>query len=315
MILSMWDGESMLGYSVALHLLTNSNWGRLQDNEKIAVLQAIENEVATREYRNPCQIVSEYIPSDEDGITLGYYNRGNRLITINAEQFDPQQKYGDDYRTMVETVLHEGRHAYQHQAVLGEIEHSNPDELAAWSENMQPGHYITFERNPRGYYNQPIEKDARNFASEYLNLLENEKEELIMADQESYSYGRRLVRDEQELRETGANNIEDILEACRDDLRDKGMQDGPEMEAIIDRERIDLQMDFDRNAFGSLQDDEARVALEEQMSGFQIEGSDTIQQDRTEIDMQMSPNNEPVESGSQSQVEDNDHNIDNGMSY
>lgn len=276
----------MSNYSAALQNLTDETWRGLQVDEKLAVLRAIEQETALREGRQPCKVVGEFIPSGEDGITLGYYNRGTRLITINTEQLDPQGKYGNNYGRMVNTILHEGRHAYQHQAVTGEIEHDDKKELAAWADNMQPGHYITYERNPRGYFNQPIERDARSFAEERLRLLEADKAKIL---EEQKGLGLRLARDEQELRETGAQNIEDILEARRDDFRDKGMQDGPEMEAMIERERIELQMEFERDAFGAFQSEESeRAQIEEQEVGIQAERDLSSEHDdaRAEIEGQ-----------------------------
>ena len=59
------------------------------------------------------------------------------------------------------------------------------------------------------------------------------------------------MRDEAELRETGMSNIEDILEVKmkRDDYTDKSIVDGPEMEQQIERDSMDLMMEFDRDAF------------------------------------------------------------------
>lgn len=261
----------MSNYSAALQNLTDETWQGLQVDEKLAVLRAIEQETALREGRQPCKVVGEFIPSGEDGITLGYYNQSTRLITINTEQLDPQGKYSNNYERMVNTILHEGRHAYQHQAVAGVIEHDDKNELVAWADNMQPGHYITYERNPRGYFNQPIERDARRFAEEHLRLLERDKAKILESQN---GPGLRLARDEQELRETGVQNIEDILDARRDALRDKGMHDGPEMEAMIERERIELQMEFERDVFGSFQSKESeRAQIDAQGLAFRLNGT------------------------------------------
>ena len=54
--------------------------------------------------------------------------------------------------------------------------------------------------------------------------------------------GPVLRRDPTELWQSGVSAIDDVVEAMRDDLRDKGMEDGPEMEAIVMHERT-LQME------------------------------------------------------------------------
>lgn len=258
----------MENYSAALQSLNDEKWQRLSVPEKLSLLQEIENETAVREGRNPCLVTGEFIPSDDTGVTLGYYNRGTRKITINTEQLEPQSQYGNDYRVHLDTILHEGRHAYQHQAVLSEIEHEPPEQVSEWRDNMAPGHYITYERNPRGYYAQPIERDARAFAAERIPEIEKERDLLLekMRTQQK-ERPKILARNEDELREIGLRNIEDILEVRRDDLRDKGMVDGPEMEAIISRERIDLQTEFEHDAFGiGKYSENDRTLLEEQYS-------------------------------------------------
>lgn len=241
----------MSSYNDALKCLSTEEWNKLSVQEKLDALQSVENEVAAREGRAPCKVQGQYIQSDSRGTTLGYYSRADRTITINTEQLDSNSKYGNDYKVHLDTVLHEGRHAYQHQAVRGEIKHENSEELAAWTDNMQPGHYITFEKNPRGYFSQPIEQDARSYAKSAMVGIENDKQLLKEQIQKEGNQPKVLQRDPDELRKAGQKNIEDILEMRRDDLRDKGMKDGPEMEQIIQRERKELQAEFERDAFGT----------------------------------------------------------------
>lgn len=62
-----------------------------------------------------------------------------------------------------------------------------------------------------------------------------------------------LTRDPNELWETGNAAIENTLDAMRDDLRDKGIEDGEEMEAMIEHERDMLQDELSRNIGGDLE--------------------------------------------------------------
>lgn len=232
-------------YNMALHYLTDDRWNSLTVYEKLHVLQTVENAVAFREGRHACQVSGEFIPSSDDAVTLGYYSQTTRDITINTEQLAPQSKYGSNYKVHLDTILHEGRHAYQHQVVLGEIEHPDPQVVQSWADNMAPGHYITYERNPRGYYSQPIERDARDFAREKAITIEQEKELALNPEPKPIV----LARDENELRAVGLRNVEDILEVKRDDYRDKSIVYGPEMEQLIARDRVELLMELARDAF------------------------------------------------------------------
>ena len=63
-----------------------------------------------------------------------------------------------------------------------------------------------------------------------------------------------LTRDPNEQWEIGNNAINDTVEAMRDDLRDKGMEDGPEMEAIVMAERARMQDELTRNIDGNFSD-------------------------------------------------------------
>lgn len=66
------------------------------------------------------------------------------------------------------------------------------------------------------------------------------------------STGSKLERDKNEQWMSGNNAINDVIEARRDDLRDKGMEDGPEMEAIVMAERMDMLEELRRYIDGEV---------------------------------------------------------------
>ena len=146
-------------------LLTRTEWTSLSDEKKIEVLQTIENHMAYESNRISVPVEGRFLHTGSDGIVLGSYDPRSGRIYINVSQFDSESMYGKDSSTIVTTCLHEGRHAYQHQVVNGIVQHDDPNEAAAWSENLKDGNYISFEENPRGYYEQPVEVDAREFAA------------------------------------------------------------------------------------------------------------------------------------------------------
>lgn len=66
--------------------------------------------------------------------------------------------------------------------------------------------------------------------------------------------GPVLTRDASEQWEIGNNAIDNTVEAMRDDLRDKGLEDGPEMESIVMTERARMQDELRRNIEGDFSD-------------------------------------------------------------
>ena len=79
--------------------------------------------------------------------------------------------------------------------------------------------------------------------------------------------GPVLIRDPNEQWEIGNNAINDTVEAMRDDLRDKGMEDGPEMEAIVMAERARMQDELTRNINGDFSDPYQKPDFAELMQG------------------------------------------------
>ena len=74
--------------------------------------------------------------------------------------------------------------------------------------------------------------------------------ELPTDDAVDEASGPVLPRDPNEQWQIGNNAINNTVEAMRDDLRDKGMEDSPEMEAIVMAERARMQDELTRNISG-----------------------------------------------------------------
>lgn len=79
--------------------------------------------------------------------------------------------------------------------------------------------------------------------------------------------GPVLVRDPNEQWEIGNHAIDDTIEAMRDDLRDKGIEDGPKMEAIVMAERARMQDELTRNINGDFSDPYQKPDFTELMQG------------------------------------------------
>ncbi len=156
-------------------LLTGDAWTTLSDEKKVEVLQTIENHMALESQRMSAPVEGKFLHTGPDGVVLGTYDPGSGRIYINTSQFDPESMYGKDSSRLVTACLHEGRHAWQHQAVNGLARCDDPEEVEQWRENLKDGNYISFRENPKGYYEQPVEVDARAFAAGRYKELQLER--------------------------------------------------------------------------------------------------------------------------------------------
>ncbi|RCX07128.1 hypothetical protein DFR58_1592 [Anaerobacterium chartisolvens] len=155
-------------YNDSLCCLEESTWKNLNNEEKEQALQAIENEMASRQNRAPCLVMRYDMGGQDNGFFLrGKYTNDDRIIHINSNQ------YGDDPDKMLEAVIHEGRHAYQYDAVEGRVNHDNKEEVKLWEDNLK-GKYIGPKQNPEQYRNQPVEKDAFAFGREQAKKVKEE---------------------------------------------------------------------------------------------------------------------------------------------
>ncbi len=93
----------------------------------------------------------------------GYYRRDG-YIYLNADVLTDSSNRLD----ALDTVFHECRHAYQHMATLNPRQYGVSGETAqAWSFNFD--HYIDYDDDPEGYFDQAVEQDASNFANTFIN--------------------------------------------------------------------------------------------------------------------------------------------------
>ncbi|MBR4039927.1 MAG: hypothetical protein IKJ11_07500 [Clostridia bacterium] len=143
------------------------NWKNLDVSERVDALQQLENEVAEIAHRPALGIELETL---EPGV-LGYCNGDKIVISDSLLGIDGM------YREVLDTVFHEGRHAYQFHNLYGEQVEKNEVLVESWRDNFEKLGYesgdwaifkdIGFLR----YKNQPVEVDARAFANVVLSEL------------------------------------------------------------------------------------------------------------------------------------------------
>ena len=131
-------------------------WQGLDETQRMNAIRQVESRMAEVQRRPPVEVKIEQM---KPGM-YGGYDRSDRTIHINREHL-----CSGDSAKVLDTAVHEGRHAYQHYAVEHPGFHPNSAEVKAWDWNLQPGNYRTVEKNgPRAYMEQPVEADAWAYA-------------------------------------------------------------------------------------------------------------------------------------------------------
>ncbi len=129
-------------------------WEQLDEAERVHVLQDVENHLAEIQERPPVSIGIE--PMDPG--VYGGYVRGEG-ITLSQEHIQ-----SDDVREIVDSIVHEGRHAYQDYAIQNPGFVSDADLVESWRTNWD--NYLTAgEYGQELYTSQPIETDAWEYGA------------------------------------------------------------------------------------------------------------------------------------------------------
>lgn len=175
--------EGIADYLASLDEFKLENWSKLTLEERTEVLNKVEQQIAAIEHRPPLKVELEKMEPRH----LGYQCTAQNKIALNSLYVmsnDPRM-----HREVLDTIVHEGRHAYQHYNVDVKLIHESGSEVATWRENFyepryqyyhSTGHKIMipfsdgkrYDVDFRLYYYQPVEIDARNFSSDVLSKLE-----------------------------------------------------------------------------------------------------------------------------------------------
>lgn len=138
--------------------LKEPQWSELSVNEKQDVLQNVENRIAELEHRPPCNVVVENLGKDG---TYGYFSSADYSITLNTD-------YLYDNKETMDTLVHEGRHAYQEYNMNIREVHPRGGEVENWRANENYGYIDAGKFGFELYALQPLEADASAFANDVL---------------------------------------------------------------------------------------------------------------------------------------------------
>lgn len=143
-------------------------WKNLSPQERLDAMQNIEILVADIAHRPYCEVKAESL----DEHVYGYFDPLSNTITLNATYLDSSP---ESYKQTLDTIIHEGRHAYQHYNLDHRQVHPSDLDCANWHENIygnveEGGGYLSpSEVGIQRYSEQPVEADARAFAEDVLN--------------------------------------------------------------------------------------------------------------------------------------------------
>lgn len=183
--------EGIANYLETVREFRYENWAELTLEEKTEVLNRVEQKIAEMEHRPALEVMIE----DMKPNSLGYHSNTEHQIVLNSKHVganDPKF-----HKAVFDTLIHEGRHAYQHYNVDVKCVHESVSEVEQWKKNFYDPEwgyytyrgqkvYTTFNDGQkhdvgfRLYANQPVEIDARNFASDVMLRLE--KKGLVSSD-------------------------------------------------------------------------------------------------------------------------------------
>lgn len=148
-----------------------SNWNELSIDQKIEILNSIDEKIADITKRIPCRIEAAILEENLNGV---FYSDGR--ICLNQRLLNDNSKEG--LHKCLETFLHEGRHAYQNYNLNMQVVEQNSERVKAWRLNYEMGYEngesSIFDYKNMGfkrYLTQPVEVDARVFAESVLNKL------------------------------------------------------------------------------------------------------------------------------------------------
>lgn len=101
----------------------------------------------------------------EDDRSCGFYNHNNKVIALNMVYLATDSE--KLLTILVNTIIHECKHARQLEAVEGADFGYSQRQIAEWKRNFDD--YISPRESDEGYFKQPVEFDARGFADSVID--------------------------------------------------------------------------------------------------------------------------------------------------
>ena len=160
--------ESIAGQMTDMEGLDFREWKELSLRGRMDVLEQVEERVADIAHRPACELEVKELGAGQ----LGYYSNGENKITLNESYV--QSNSIADYREVLDTLIHEGRHAYQDYNLHVREVHPRQGDITNWKLNeFGHGYQDVKHCGFQAYEMQPLESDARAFAEDVLQTYQN----------------------------------------------------------------------------------------------------------------------------------------------
>lgn len=149
--------------------LQYENWVNLDLSERVEALNEFEAQIAAIAHRPAIEVHAE----DMEDNLRGYFNGTGVYINDDLVSSNTPEAY----RSTIQNLLHEGRHAYQDYNIYVQEVEPISTMVDAWRINLEElgyesGDYLFFKDiGYMRYYTQPVEVDARMFAETALNAM------------------------------------------------------------------------------------------------------------------------------------------------
>lgn len=136
-------------------------WQRLSPDQRLMVLQALEKKMAKKQ-RRPWINVVVYPDSEWKSLGMFYAQNDEQVLYVNEKLL-----LNHDLRFFaLETIVHEGRHAYQYYVINNKKLHFYNFKERAWKNNLRG--YIHSGDDATDYNIQAVERDAQAYTIKFL---------------------------------------------------------------------------------------------------------------------------------------------------
>lgn len=169
------------------------NWRKLSKGRKQKVLEKVEKKQAKKLRRPALPIV---INTDPNWHCFGMFEnrKGKKLLHLSINLLSKEELRFH----ALETIIHEGRHAYQHHVISKKKLNFFNFKEKRWKRNYMG--YVSSKEDSAIYSMQPIELDAQKYAIKMMNKFKgkfkNERDYHITVE----NMVNRLESSEQELK-------------------------------------------------------------------------------------------------------------------
>lgn len=144
----------------SIELFQGENWTERTRSEREAGLVQAERLLSAEQGRNPVKVHFEVMDEGQ----YGYYDGEIHVRSSDVDASTPDEA--------LNTIAHEGRHAYQDYCIDNPDTHTNQEQVTRWAENALPGHYKVPGDVSNGnivtqaeYEEQPLEADAWSYGN------------------------------------------------------------------------------------------------------------------------------------------------------